>query len=315
MTNPSPDPHHSLLDAVGNTPLVRLRSFPLPPGVRLYAKLEGANPSGSIKDRIARAIVDAAERQGRLRPGDTLVEATTGNTGIALSMVARQRGYALKVVMPRGVAPSIPDILARFGVEILWAEPRVGMLGPIQEARTLAARHGWFCVEQFRNPLNPDTHYHTTGAEIAAALPRVDALVAGIGTGGTLMGCGRRLRERWPQLKLVGVEPRMGERLQGLRSLHDGYHPPFVDLDLLDGRFMVPAARALCLADQVMRQEGILAGVSSGAALHAALRVAERLVEGNVVVVFADAAWKYLPTRPWEAGCADDPHLDDLHWW
>ena len=306
----------SLLDTIGNTPLVELPRMSPRPGVRIFAKLEGQNPSGSIKDRVAGALVRCLEEHRGLKPGDTLIEASTGNTAIALAMIARHKGYRLKIVIPRGVVPSISDVLELFGVEILWCQPHAGMRGAIEESLRLADQHGWFAVRQFDNPVNLHTHYTTTGAEILGQLDRVDALVAGIGTGGTLMGVSRRLRERDPHMKVIGVEPKMGERLQGLRSLDDSYCPPLLDLDMLNGRFLVGSATALQAAHEVVQSEGVLAGVSAGAALHAARRYAERLPgEANVVVMFSDGAWKYLPARPWEAAQAQDANLDETHWW
>lgn len=304
-----------LLRLVGCTPLVELPRLAPKPGVRIFAKLEGQNPSGSIKDRVALALIDAAEARGDIRPGDTLVEASTGNTGIALAMVARQKGYQLKVVIPHGVVPSIADILELYGVEILWVEPRGGMQGAIEHAQALAARHGWYPVNQFGNPLNVETHYRGTGSEIARELPKVDVLVAGIGTGGTIMGVSRRLREDNPDLKVIGVEPKMGEKLQGLRSLEEGDRPPLLDLDQLSGRFLVSSAHALDAAARIVRTEGILAGVSCGATLHVALRYAERLDEGTIVCMFSDGGWKYLPARPWKDAQRHDPQLDETHWW
>ena len=306
---------HLLLHTIGRTPLVELKHLAPRPGVRIFAKLEGQNPSGSIKDRVAIALVEQLESRRGLRPGDTLVEASTGNTAIALAMVARQRGYQLKVVIPRGVVPSIADILELYGVEILWCRPKAGMGGAIEEANRLAEAHGWHAVGQFDNPVNVTTHYQTTGGEIARALPRIDVFVAGIGTGGTLMGVGRRLRETHPGVKLIGCEPRLGECLQGLRSMEEGFRPPLLDLDCLDGRFLVPSDKAIALANRVIREEGIMAGVSAGATLYAALRVAERMEAGNIVVMFSDGGWKYLPSRPWEAAKQGCTELDETHWW
>jgi cysteine synthase B len=304
-----------LLDAIGNTPLVELHHLAPHEGVRLFAKLEGQNPSGSVKDRIALAMVDAAEKQGEIRPGDTLVEASTGNTAIALAMVARQKGYELKVVLPEGVVPVIEDVLTLYGVEFIESEPKAGMLGAIETARTLSATRGWYAVRQFENPANLEVHARTTGEEIARALPEVDVLVAGIGTGGTIMGVGQRLRRQNPALRVIGVEPRLGERLQGLRNLDEGYRPPLLNLDLLNGRFQVASDQALAAAHRIIRTEGIMAGVSSGATLVAALRVAEQVKRGTFVLMFSDGGWKYLPTRPWDAALAGSRLLDETHWW
>ena len=305
----------TLPSLVGGTPLVELTRLSPKPGVRLFAKLEGQNPSGSVKDRIVSAMLDAAERRGALRPGMTLVEASTGNTAIALAALAPRRGYGVRVVLPRGVVPSVADILDLYGAEIEWHEPEAGMRGAIRRAQEIAAEPGRYALGQFTDAANAECHYAATGAEIATAMDRVDALVAGVGTGGTIMGVSRRLRERWPEMQAIAVEPRLGERLQGLRSLSEGYVPPLLDLAALSRRFLVDSASALAAARRVMRDEGVFAGVSSGAALHAALRAAEDMEEGNIVIMFSDGAWKYLPARPWSAPHADAESPDEVHWW
>ncbi len=308
-------PDATLLGLIGDTPLVELRRMAPKPGVRIFAKLEGQNPSGSVKDRIALAMVEQAEEQGLLHPGDTIVEASSGNTAIALAMIAKQKGYAVRVVIPGEVAPSIGDLLELYGAEITWCEPRAGMKGAIDLALETSREHGFHYVGQFDNPMNLQTHYATTGDEIARALPDVDVLVAGIGTGGTITGVGRRLREANPDVKIVGVEPRMGEALQGLRSLSEGYVPPLLDLNLLNRRFLVDNATAIDMSRRIVEREGIMAGISSGAALHAAFRVAEDLLRGNIVVMFSDGGWKYLPARPWDAARSGSEALDETHWW
>ncbi len=307
----------TLAALVGRTPLVELGNLSPRPGVRLFAKLEGQNPSGSVKDRIAVAMLDAAEERGALKPGATLVEASTGNTGIALAALAPRRGYRVRVVLPRGIVPSVADILDLYGAEIEWCEPEAGMRGAIRRVQEMAERPGYYAVGQFSDPANVECHYSTTGEEIVRAMEEtgVDVFVAGIGTGGTITGVARRLRERWPDVQAVGVEPRLGERLQGLRSLAEGYVPPLLDLGMLDRRFLVDSASAIAAAREVMRAEGVFAGVSSGAALHAALRVAEGMESGNIVMMFSDGAWKYLPSRPWDAGSTDAEALDEVHWW
>jgi cysteine synthase len=310
-----PQRPQSLLDLVGHTPLVELTRLSPKPGVRIFAKLEGGNPSGSVKDRIVLAMVEAAEARGLLAPGATIVEASTGNTAIALAMVARQKGYGVSIVLPRGIVPSIEDILRLYGAEVTWADPAGGMRGTIEAAHDLAEREGYYELGQFSDQANVDAHYEHTGAEIVDALDRIDAFVAGIGTGGTIMGVGRRLRERHPDVRVIGVEPRLGDRLQGLRSLAEGYLPPLLDLDLLDGRYLVDSASAIAETHRVIETEGIMAGVSSGAALHGALRVAEGIDSGNIVVMFSDGGWKYLPSRPWDAAAAGDTQLDEVHWW
>ena len=308
-------PTTELLSLIGKTPLVELRAFSPKAGVRIFAKLEGQNPSGSIKDRIALAMVEEAERRGLLTPGQTLVEASSGNTGIALAMVAKQKGYGACVVLPPDVAPSIGDILELLGAETAWVEPKAGMKGVIDAARAMAHKRGQFFVDQFGNPMNVQAHYQTTGQEILDALPQVDVFVAGIGTGGTIMGVGNRLREANPRVQIVGVEPRLGECLQGLRNLSEGYVPTLLDLDRLNRRFLVDSATAIDMAHEVVKREGIMAGVSSGATLHVGLRVAERMERGNIVVMFSDGGWKYLPAQPWEAAARRSEELDEIHWW
>ena len=311
----APSRLETLSALVGGTPLIELRNLSPRPGVRLFAKLEGQNPSGSVKDRIAVAMLDAAEQSGALQPGATLVEASTGNTAIALAALAPRRGYRVRVVLPKGIVPSIADILDLYGAEIEWCEPEAGMRGAIRRVQELASTQGCHAVGQFSDPANVQCHYATTGEEIAQAMDSVDVFVAGIGTGGTITGVGRRLREQWPDVQVVGVEPRLGERLQGLRSLSEGYIPPLLDLGMLNRRFLVDSASAIAAARDVMRAEGVFAGVSSGAALHTALRVAEGMESGNIVMMFSDGAWKYLPSRPWDATGADAEALDEVHWW
>ena len=308
-------PPPSILGLIGDTPLVELARLAPKPGIRLFAKLEGQNPTGSVKDRIVLGMVEAAERRGELKPGDTIVEASSGNTAISLAMVGKQKGYSIRVVIPRGVAPSVGDILRLYGADVTWCKPNVGLKGAIDLALSMAQRHGYYPLRQFDNPINVEVHYQTTGREIAEALPEVELFIGGIGTGGTLMGVGRRLRESNPGVRVVGVEPRMGERLQGLRSLAEGYVPPLLDLEHLDGRFLIDSASAIQASHAVAQAEGILAGVSSGATLCAALRLAERMEKGNIVVMFSDGGWKYLPARPWSAARRGSRSLDEVHWW
>ncbi len=300
---------------VGNTPLVELRSMSPKPGIRIFAKLEGQNPSGSVKDRIVLSMIEAAEARGELREGDTLVEASTGNTAIALAALAPRKGYRVHLVLPRGIVPSIADVLDLYGATIEWREPEGGMRGAITRTLELASQPRHHALGQFTDAANVQCHYAATGLEIANAVDRVDAFVAGIGTGGTIMGVARRLRERWPHMRVIGVEPRLGERLQGLRSLAEGYIPPLLDLDLLNRRFLVDSADAIATARRVIRSEGIFAGVSSGATMHTALRVAESMDEGNIVIMFSDGAWKYLPSHPWDSAEQGSEDLNEVHWW
>lgn len=307
-------------DLVGNTPLVELRDLAVPPGVRVYAKLEGQNPSGSIKDRIVRRMLDQARRSGTLEPGMTLVEASTGNTGIALAMLGRSLGHPVRVFVPENVFPEIGVLLHVYGAEVVWTPALAGVRGAMDAARRHAAETpGTYMPDQFASDHNWRAHYETTGAEILADLPNVDVLVAGLGTGGTIMGAGRRLKEARPGVKLVGVEPHPGSQVQGLHSLDDGYIPPILDLDLLDGKILIRTPHAFQHAVDVMRRQGIFPGLSSGAVIHAALRFARRLTHGNIVCIFADSGWKYYGTEIWEAPVpdqhADEETTETVIWW
>ena len=310
--------HTDIIHSIGDTPLVELQHCTPNPSVRLFAKLEGANPTGSVKDRIVMEMVLDAERDGLLTPGGTIVEASTGNTGIALAMVGRSRGYNVRVVMPKNVYPEIPRTLAAYGAVVEQIPADQGVRGAMEVARELAKREGWLMIDQFCNPSNTKAHYETTGPEILADLPQVDVFLAGLGTGGTLMGVGRRLKEANPGTQVIAVEPHPGYQVQGLKSLADGFIPPILDFGLLDGKILVRSAHAFRAAAEIMRREAIFAGVSSGAVLHAAEKVAARLERGNVVLIFADSGWKYLATNLWtqnsqEAG--DGEELDDVIWW
>ena len=300
---------------VGNTPLVELTRLAPKPGVRIFAKLEGNNPTGSLKDRVALALVESAERKGLLHPGDSIIEASSGNTALALGFVAKQRGYRAKVVLPRGVAPSIGDLLALYDVDIEWSEARAGLLGAIEKAKRCAEQEGCHLLGQFSDEANVEVHYRDTGGEILRDLPHVDVFIAGIGTSGTAMGVGRRLKEACPDVHIIGVEPRLGNRLQGLRNISEGFIPPLLELEKLDGRFLVDSASAFERVRHVAEAEGIFVGVSSGATLHVALRLASRMSRGNIVVMFADGGGKYLPSRPWRAAARRSRSLDDVHWW
>jgi len=317
----------TILDTVGDTPLLELHHFEVPPGVRLFAKLEGQNPTGSVKDRIVLHMLQHAREDGSLRPGDTVVEASTGNTAIALAMMGRALGYRVRVVMPENVYPEIRRAVSAYGAEMVWVPAERGVKGAIEEAWRLAKSEGCLMLDQFGNQYNCLAHYETTGAEILADLARVDVFVAGLGTGGTLMGVGRRLKEANPDTQVVAVEPHPGFQLQGLKSLSDGYLPPILDLSLLDGKILVRSGQALEGARRLMEREGIFGGVSSGAVLRAGLRWARRLRSGNVVLLFADAGWKYLGSPafapeahpPSEDGGSlpegEEEALDDVIWW
>lgn len=305
----------SLLDLIGSTPLVELHNLSPNPNVRILAKLEGQNPSGSVKDRVARGLIEAAEARGEISPGDTIIEASSGNTAIALAMVARRKGYIAHVVLPRNIAPSITDVLELYGVSTIACDRCETMQSAIDLGESLAASRGWYPLRQFQDTANVEVHYRTTGVEIATAAPGVDVFIAGIGTGGTIMGVGRRLREANPNVRIVGIEPKLGEHLQGLRNINDGYRPPLLDLDQLDGRWLVDAAAAISAARTCARVEGVSAGISAGATLHVAMQEAKRIDRGTIVAMFSDSGWKYLPARPWEAAQEGSAELDEIHWW
>ncbi|GIW05761.1 MAG: cysteine synthase [Dehalococcoidia bacterium] len=308
----------NVVEAVGHTPLVELPTLAPKPGVRLFAKLEGANPAGSVKDRVARAMILDAEASGALTKEKIILEPTSGNTGLALALLGRRLGYRVAVVLPDNVGPERQQALQAFGAEIIPSEGRYGSNGAIVKAQEIAARDDrYFMPFQYANPANPRAHYETTGPEILADLDgEVDVFVAGLGTGGTLMGVGRRLREANPKVKVVAVEPHPGEQVQGLRSLADGYIPPILDLAQLDAKFVVRSADAFQGARLLLESEGIFSGVSGGAVLQGALRAASRIERGNVVALLADAGWKYLSAAFWTAPRDQFERLSEGQlWW
>jgi [CysO sulfur-carrier protein]-thiocarboxylate-dependent cysteine synthase len=292
----------SLLDLVGGTPLVELPRLTPKPDVRLYAKLEGQNPTGSLKDRVAKAMIEAAEASGELEPGRELLEPTSGNTGISLAMVARLKGYGLTCVMPENATEERKRLLALLGATVVLSPGGEGTNGAVRVALELAERDDrYFMPFQYANAANVSAHYHGTGTEIADALDRVDVLVAGLGTGGTLMGAGRRLRESFPSVVVAGVEPLPGDPVIGLRSLEDGYVPPILDVSQLDRKILVSNADSVAGVRRLLEAEAIFAGVSSGGVVHVTLQLAEGLDEGVVVCVLADGGWKYLSASFWAA--------------
>jgi [CysO sulfur-carrier protein]-thiocarboxylate-dependent cysteine synthase len=305
----------SLLDLVGSTPLVELPRLSPKPAVRLYAKLEAQNPTGSIKDRVAKAMIDAAEVAGELAPGRRLLEPTSGNTGISLALVAKLRGYPLTCVLPANVTEERRRLLRLYGAEIVDSPPEEGSNGAVRLALELAERDpSLFMPFQYANEANPRAHYDGTGAEIAAALDRVDVLVAGLGTGGTLMGAGARLREAFPEITVAAAEPLPGDEVMGLRSLADGYVPPILDVSKLDRKLLVSNAESIAGLRLLLEREGIFGGVSSGAVIHAALRLADELDEGVVVCVLADGGWKYLSAGFWDADDVESA-MERSVWW
>lgn len=289
----------SILEAIGDTPLVELRRISPKPTVRIYAKLEGNNPTGSLKDRIAKYMIEAAERSGDLTPDKVILEPTSGNTGIALAMVARLKGYKVKVVVPDNVTVERRQLLELFGAEIVYSDGAQGTNGSIKLAQQLATDPRYYMPYQYGNPANPQAHYETTAAEIIRDCPEVDVLVAGLGTGGTLMGCARRLKEYNPKIRVVAVEPHPGDLVQGLRSLEEGFIPPILDTSLLDGKIIVDSRCAFAATKDLTTKEAIFAGISSGAVIHCAIRVAHRMEKGTIVCVLCDGGWKYVSLGVW----------------
>ncbi|HUH08175.1 MAG TPA: cysteine synthase family protein [Egibacteraceae bacterium] len=292
-------------DAIGGTPLVGLPSLS-PPGYELYLKLEGANPTGSVKDRVAKYLIESAEREGLLRPGSRLLEPTSGNTGISLAAICAPKGYKLTCVMPENTSQERRWLLAMYGVDIVDSPASEGSNGSVRVASEMAAEDpGLHMPFQYGNPANPEAHYETTGPEILADLPDIAAFVAGLGTGGTLTGVGRRLKEQRADIKVFAAEPEYGDLVYGLRNIDEGFVPPVLDQTVLDSRIKVDSLKALSATRELIAKEGIFAGVSTGAALHVARRVCtpQRLPEGSKVVVLSpDGGWKYLSTGAYAPG-------------
>ncbi|HEY7179594.1 MAG TPA: pyridoxal-phosphate dependent enzyme [Gaiella sp.] len=307
----------SLLDLVGSTPLVELPRLTPKPTVKLYAKLEGQNPTGSIKDRVAKSMIEAAEASGELQPGRALLEPTSGNTGISLALVAALKGYPLTCVMPENATPERKRLLRLYGADIVLSPAAEGSNGAVRLALELAESDPrWFVPFQYANEANPRAHYEGTGAEIAEALDRVDVLVAGLGTGGTLMGAGERVRETFPDVLVAAAEPLPGDPVMGLRSLDDGYVPPILDVAKLDRKVLVSNEESVTAVRDLLRLEGIFGGVSSGAVLAVARRLAADLDEGVVVTVLADGGWKYLSADFWDADEGDvAASMERTVWW
>jgi [CysO sulfur-carrier protein]-thiocarboxylate-dependent cysteine synthase len=305
----------NLLGLIGRTPLVELRRLSPSTRVRLYAKLEGQNPSGSIKDRVALAMIEAAEASGELEPGRALLEPTSGNTGIALALVAKLKGYPLTCVLPENATEERTRLLRLYGADIVSSPGEEGSNGAVRLALELAERDPrWFMPFQYANQANPRAHYEGTGAEIAEALDHVDVLVAGLGTGGTLMGTGERLRESFPEVVVAAAEPLPGDPVMGLRSLADGYVPPVLDVSRLDRKLLVSNAESVAGLRLLLDREGIFGGISAGAVVHVAQNLAAELDEGVVVCVLADAGWKYLSADFWVADDVEQS-MERTVWW
>jgi cysteine synthase len=306
--------------AIGNTPLVELPSFSPTAGIRIWAKLEGANPSGSVKDRIALAMFEAAEARGELYPGTerVIIEPTSGNTGIALAMLARRRGYRFLAVLPENVSIERRQLLELYGAGLEFTPGELGSNGAIRRAQQLLDAHPerFYMPYQYANPANPGAHYATTAPEILRDLPEITHFVAGLGTGGTLTGTGRRLKEEKPGVQVIAAEPHPGDGVQGLRSLDEGFIPPVLDPTVLDRKILVTSDDALILTRRLAEQEGVFAGISSGAVLHAALRVARNLERADIVCLFADSGWKYLSLGVWTQSLDQAREtVRDKVWW
>jgi [CysO sulfur-carrier protein]-thiocarboxylate-dependent cysteine synthase len=306
----------NVVESIGNTPLVELPTLSPKPGVRIYAKLEGRNPTGSVKDRVARSMIEAAEAENAIEPGHTILEPTSGNTGISLAMICRRKGYPLKVVMPDNVTGERTQLLRMYGAEIVYSEGLKGSNGAVELALEMAEDSAYYMPYQYGNEANPRAHYEGTAVEILEELDDgVAAFVAGLGTGGTLMGNGRRLKEADPETLVVAAEPMQGELVQGLRSLDDGFIPPIIDISLFDRKIMVSNRDAVVWTRRLLDQEGIFAGVSGGAIAAIATRIAGELEGGNIVFLIPDDGWKYLSSGVYTKPIDEIENLDSTVWW
>jgi [CysO sulfur-carrier protein]-thiocarboxylate-dependent cysteine synthase len=304
-----------VVESIGNTPLVELKRLSPKPEVHIYAKLEGHNPTGSVKDRVARSMIEKAEAEGAIEPGQTILEPTSGNTGIALAMICRRKGYPLQVVMPDNVTEERTQLLRMYGAEIVYSEGAKGSNGAVEVALELAEQPGFFMPYQYGNEANPLAHYNGTAVEILEELDSVAAFVGGLGTGGTLMGNGRRFKETDPETLVVAAEPMQGELVQGLRSLDDGFIPPIIDLSLLDRKIMVSNTDAIVWTKKLLEEEGVFAGVSGGAVARVAARIAGEIDSGNVVFLIPDDGWKYLSSGIYTKPLEEIENLDSTVWW
>ncbi|CAB4923220.1 unannotated protein [freshwater metagenome] len=307
-----------IVQSIGHTPLIELKRLSPKPGVRIWAKLESANPTGSVKDRVAKALIEDAEERGTIGPDSVILEPTSGNTGIALAMICSRKGYKLKVVMPDNVTQERTDLLRMYGAEIVYSPGDQGSNGAVALANEMAAADPTYVMPyQYGNPANPLAHYNGTAVEILDELDgQVDAFVAGLGTGGTLMGNGRRFKEELgDRVKIVAAEPMQGEPVQGLRSLDDGFIPPIIDLSLLDRKIFVTNSDAIVWTRKLLDEEGLFAGVSSGAIARVAVRIANEMDEGNVVFIVCDDGWKYLSSGIYTRPIEEIKDLESTLWW
>ena len=305
-----------VIGAIGNTPIVELKKLSPKPGVRLFAKLEFYSPTGSVKDRVAKAMIERAEEEGAVAPGQRILEPTSGNTGISLALICRLKGYPFTAVMPENVTSERTEMLRMHGAEIVYSEGSKGSNGAVELALELAEKDpSIYMPYQYGNQANPDAHYYGTAPEIIKDLGEVTAFVAGLGTGGTLMGNGRRLKEHDPNTKIVAAEPLQGEDVQGLRSLDDGFIPPIIDLSVLDRKIIVTNRDGIIWTRKLFFEEGIFAGVSSGAIASVAVRIANELDEGNVVFLVADDGNKYMSAGLWTKSIDELEAVDSTVWW
>jgi cysteine synthase B len=311
-------PYSSILETIGRTPLVELKRFQPREGVRIFAKLEGQNPTGSVKDRIARVMLETAEAEGRLSHDKVILEPSSGNTGVSLAMIARYMGYRVKIVLPDNVTSERQALIESFGASVEFSDGQKGTNGAIEVAHQMVADDPdeYVMLYQYGNEANPRAHYEGTGQEIVDELPKVTVFIAGLGTGGTLMGVGRRLKEHNSEVRVIAVVPHPEERIQGLRSLDEGFIPPILDPTLLDGQFIVTSSESFELTRELLERESIFAGISSGAVLACAVRVAERMDSGNIVCLMADGGWKYLSTGVWTRPLEElEAEMGRKIWW
>jgi len=308
--------YRDVFDAIGHTPLVGMPRMSPKPGVRLWAKLEGANPTGSTKDRIAKKMVEVAEASGELTQDKTILEPSSGNTGIALAMVAKLKGYRLTVVIPDNASEERISLLELFGAEVVYSPGDKGTNGSIEVARALAKDDRYFMPFQYGNPANPLAHEEGTAREILEDLPGVTHFVAGMGTGGTLTGNGRALHRHDPEIQVVAAEPELGDLVYGLRSLEEGFVPPIFDPEVVDRKFLVNSSDSLRVTRALTEREGIFAGISSGAVVHVAQRIAREIDQGDIVCLLADGGWKYLSTEAWAPELERaEKQVSEALWW
>ena len=306
----------NVVESIGNTPLVELPRLSPTPGVRIWAKLEGHNPTGSVKDRVARSMIERAEAESAIKAGQTILEPTSGNTGISLAMICSRKGYPLKVVMPDNVTEERTQLLRMYGAEIAYSPGEQGSNGAVAMALEMAEQDAsYYMPYQYGNEANPRAHYEGTAPEILDELSEVTAFVGGLGTGGTLMGVGRRLKEETPETKIIAAEPMQGELVQGLRSLDDGFIPPIIDITMFDRKIMVANRDAIVWTKKLLDEEGVFAGVSAGAIAAIAARIAGELDSGNVVFLIPDDGWKYLSSGVYTTPVEELEGIDSTFWW